>query len=166
MKSLILLRHAKSSWANPSLDDFDRPLNKRGQENAHLIGQSLAAKGECPDIILSSPAKRARKTAHLVALELDLPKTTICLLPDIYEADSKCLLEIVWVFKDIWQSVIMVGHNPGLTDLANNLGSYRLENMVTCGVVKLEFMVSFWKDIEPYSGVVPYYLYPKMISQF
>jgi phosphohistidine phosphatase len=74
MKGLILLRHAKSSWKEPTLDDFDRPLNKRGRENVPLMGQRLAAKGECPDVILSSPAKRARSTAHLVALELYLSK--------------------------------------------------------------------------------------------
>ncbi|MBW2520869.1 MAG: histidine phosphatase family protein [Deltaproteobacteria bacterium] len=165
MKHLILLRHAKSSWKDPSLDDFDRPLNKRGKENAPLMGQRLAAMGERPQIILASPAMRARKTAYLVAPALNCSDEMITFVPNIYEADVTTLLNIIQDLRDIWQTVILVGHNPGLTELANQLAPCGLANVVTCGAVKLEFKCSRWKEIKLNSGVMLYYEYPKKASQ-
>jgi phosphohistidine phosphatase len=160
MKHLTLLRHAKSSWKDPECDDFDRPLNKRGRQNAPLIGQRLAMLGEVPEIIISSPAKRARRTAELVAAALPYQASAIRYEPCIYEAGLGTLVELVSQLDDDWQKVMLVGHNPGLTDLANALAPCKLDNIVTCGVVKLAFRVDSWRDIQFHSGRLLFYDYP------
>ncbi|MDT8421913.1 MAG: histidine phosphatase family protein [Desulfuromonadales bacterium] len=163
MKYLTLLRHAKSSWKDPGCDDFDRPLNKRGRQNAPLIGRRLAMIGEVPEVILSSPAERARRTTELVAAELPCEASAILYEPRIYEAGLETLVELVSQLDDDWQNVMLVGHNPGLTDLANAFAPCKLENIVTCGVVKLVFRVDSWRDIQFNSGRLLFYDYPKKI---
>ena len=160
MKYLTLLRHAKSSWKDPACDDFDRPLNKRGRQDAPLIGQRLAILGEVPEIIISSPAKRARRTAELVAAAMPYQSSTILYEPRIYEAGLGTLFELVSQLDEDWQNVMLVGHNPGLTDLANALAPCKLDNIVTCGVVKLAFRVDSWRDIQFNSGRLLFYDYP------
>ncbi len=161
MKYLTLLRHAKSSWKEPTCDDFDRPLSGRGTRNAPLMGQRLAMLGEVPEVIISSPAKRARRTAELVASALPYEASAIRFEPGIYEAEIETLLDLVSQFDDAWQDVMLVGHNPGLTDLANVLAPCKLDNIVTCGVVKLAFSADSWRDIQSNSGRLLFYDYPK-----
>jgi len=116
MRTLYLLRHAKSSWDDPSLDDFDRPLSERGRKAAPLIGRYMAEHGWQPDLALVSPAVRARDTWQLVAPELPAPVQTR-FEPAIYMAEPEALLTLL---RDIAApgSVILVGHNPGLEQLA------------------------------------------------
>ena len=160
MKTLYLLRHAKSSWKDPTLADFDRPLNRRGKQNAPMMGQRLADRHECPEVMISSPAKRARKTGQLVAQELNYAVDAILFDPRIYEADPEMLLEVVRSLNDAWQEVMLIGHNPGFTELTNLLADYPLDNMVTCGLVKLELPISRWQETRPFSGTLLYYDYP------
>ena len=161
MKHLTLLRHAKSSWKDPDLDDFDRPLNKRGRQDAPFMGQRLAMHGEAPEVIISSPANRARRTTELVASALHYKKSTIKLEPRIYDASVETLIKLVNQFDDAWQRVMLVGHNPGLTDLAKALTHCDLDNIVTCGVVKIEFDAISWSNIQCNSGRLLFYDYPK-----
>jgi phosphohistidine phosphatase len=112
-------------------------------------------------MIIASPAKRSRKTAELVALELNYSVDAILYDPRVYEASPGTLLEVVHGLKDAWQDVLLVGHNPSFTELANHLAPCRLENIVTCGVVKLAFDVSSWQEVDHLSGSFCYYDYPK-----
>ncbi len=160
MKYLSLLRHAKSSWKDPACDDFDRPLNKRGRQDAPLIGQRLAMLGEVPEVIISSPAKRARSTAESVAAALPYQSSAIRYEPCIYEAGLGTLVELVSQLDDDWQNVMLVGHNPGLTDLANAFAPCKIGNIVTCGLVKLAFRVDSWRDIQFDCGRLLFYDYP------
>ncbi|MDF1581468.1 MAG: histidine phosphatase family protein [Desulfuromonadales bacterium] len=160
MKYLTLLRHAKSSWKDPGCDDFDRSLNKRGRQDAPLIGGRLAMLGEVPEVIISSPARRARNTADLVAAALPCQPLAIRYEPRIYEAVLGTLIEIVNQLDDDWQNVMLVGHNPGLTDLVNAFAPCKIDNIVTCGLVKLAFRVDSWRDIQFNGGRLLFYEYP------
>lgn len=161
MKYLTLLRHAKSSWKDPDCDDFDRPLNKRGRQDAPLIGGRLAMLGEVPEVIISSPARRARSTAESVAAALPCQAAAIRYEPRIYEAGLETLVGLISQFDNAWQDVMLVGHNPGLTDLAKALAPCTFDNIVTCGVVKLAFRIDAWRDIRLHSARLLFYDYPK-----
>lgn len=117
MKILCLLRHAKSSWDDPALDDFDRPLAKRGRKAAALIGALMAERGWLPDLALVSPARRARDTWRLVSAELPAPVETR-FEPAIYMAAPEDILALLRALPDAPRSVILVGHNPGLEQCA------------------------------------------------
>jgi len=164
MKKLILLRHAKSSWNDPSLTDYDRPLNQRGRENAPLMGRRLAGRQCFPQRIISSPARRAGKTARLIAEELDYDKHSIDYEPRIYEAEAMDLLDLVHSLDDALSEVMLVGHNPGMSDLANLLLTDEIVNLVTCGVVGLVFPVRSWREIDFHSGTIRFCDYPGMHS--
>ena len=125
MKTLVLVRHAKSSWSDPSLDDFDRPLNKRGERNAPEMGRRLGESGLQPDIFVSSPANRARSTAEIIAKELDYPADNIIYHGDLYHASPGDLLEAVRSLGDNIETAFLFGHNPGIT---SNCSS-RIRNM-------------------------------------
>lgn len=158
---LYIARHAKSSWKDPSLFDHERPLNKRGKKDAPMIGKILQAKGVMPDMIISSPAKRAKKTANILAKEINYPKENIKEEKDIYEASVSDLLGILEQLDDSLQKVMIVGHNPSFTALANYLSPKYFDNIPTTGVVAISFPCSSWKEIERNSGNVIFYEYPK-----
>lgn len=160
MKTLVLLRHAKSSWDDSSLDDFDRPLSGRGKRDAPVMGRRLAALGAPPDLIVTSPAKRARKTAAIVASLLDYDKKKIDREEAIYEAGVEALMEIVGGLGDEADRVMLVGHNPGLTDLANALMKERVENIPTCGALGLEFCVDSWRKVMRKGGRMIFFEVP------
>ncbi len=146
MKNLILIRHAKSSWDDPSLIDRERPLNKRGKRDAPCMGRMLKQRELPPDLILSSPAKRALKTAKLVAGEIGYPKKRIEVREEIYAQGVEALLKLLAGLDDARERVFMVGHNPELTDLANRLTGADIGNVPTCGVVSVEFNRNHWRD--------------------
>lgn len=161
MKRLILVRHAKSSWKDSALTDFDRTLSKRGKKDAPLLGERLAAMDQRPELLVSSPARRAKKTARLIAQELHLADDRLLFKPEIYEAEPETLLEVVRGLDDCWQLVLLVGHNPGLTELGNLLGGCGIANIPTCGVLCIDFDVVSWRNIGPGSGTLVYYDTPK-----
>ena len=135
MKRLYVIRHAKSSWNNPVLTDFERPLNKRGKQNAPFMGKRLKESEVQPDFFLASPAKRALKTAKTIAKEIDFPKKHIVTDESIYLAGVSTLLTVIRNIDDSCHQVILVGHNPGLTELAEYLTNQRFDNIPTCGIV-------------------------------
>jgi phosphohistidine phosphatase len=148
MKILTLVRHAKSSWKYADLDDLDRPLNRRGQRDAPLMGDVMAARGCRPDAVFTSPALRALRTAEVIAAAIGYPQQRIVLDGRLYHADSDDLLEVVKSMDAPIGWVVCVGHNPGLTDLANHLGRQRFDNVPTCGVVEMRFDSDRWVDVD------------------
>ena len=121
MKTIILVRHAKSSWKDTSLDDFDRPLNKRGKRNAPFMGEKLKNRQIVPDLILSSPAKRAKKTATIVAKTIGYPKKKIQYSDNMYHSSARYLLEMVRNQDDESETIMLFGHNPDFNDFADML---------------------------------------------
>lgn len=164
MKRLYLLRHAKSSWKHPDLSDFERPLNERGKRDAPVMGKRLKEMQIQPDLILSSPAKRAHKTAKIIAKEIDFPKKQIVTDESIYAAGVSTLLDLIRKIDDSFRQVILIGHNPGFTDLANYLTNAQLDNIPTCGIFCTDFDIQSWKDVAEGKGTFVFFDYPKKIN--
>ncbi|MEJ5352628.1 MAG: histidine phosphatase family protein [Melioribacteraceae bacterium] len=161
MKQLFLLRHAKSSWEDSSLSDIERPLNKRGKRDAPFMANLFKQKEISVDAIYSSHALRALKTAEIFSKELHIKKENIVIEEKIYEAGIKELCDIVNNIPETYSSVMIVGHNPGLTSFANFLGNKFIDNIPTCGIVGIEFRLKKWKEIERDTGEIFLFEYPK-----
>ncbi|BCX04662.1 MAG: phosphohistidine phosphatase SixA [Candidatus Roseilinea sp.] len=146
MKKLILVRHAKSSWDDPSLPDHDRPLNDRGRRDAPKMGERLAKRGVTPDLILSSSAVRALTTAQIIAEKIGYDRKAIVVDRRIYGAQVSSLLYLIQELDDQYAQVMLFGHNPELTELAHRF-SDEIEDMPTCAVVELTFDVKRWVDV-------------------
>lgn len=160
MKELFLIRHAKSSWTNGQLKDFDRPLNERGKAAAPEMGMRLASKGIIPDLIISSSANRATSTALLISNEFH-EKIKIIEESKLYHASTFLLLEIVNNIPDTFERIFIVGHNPGLTDFAEYLSNEQFGNLPTAAVVGIRFEFDFWSLISSSTGELIHYDYPK-----
>lgn len=145
---LYLARHAKSSWRAPTLSDRDRPLNKRGRADAPGMGKRLKAKSAYPDLIITSPANRAQSTAALIATELDFPVADIRVDENIYGAHPSALISLLQDLDNQFERVMLVGHNPEMTDLVNHLAGYCIDNLPTCAIVTLEFATDVWQHVE------------------
>ena len=161
MKYLFLTRHAKSSWSNSGLTDIDRPLNTRGKRAAPFMGRLIVDKGEKPELLISSPANRALSTAKIFGEAMGLVENDIIIDRTIYGADAKQLLELVQDQVDLYKSIMLFGHNPTFTLFVNLLTGSNIINVVTCGVVRIDFEFSSWTDIDFGSGRLAYYEYPK-----
>src|SRR5690606_3665424 len=130
MKTLLLIRHAKSSWNDPDQDDFDRPLNKRGKQNAPEMAGRLLHKGMVPELIVSSPAKRARTTAKIMAREWKYPKEAILLEEELYLCYASTFLKVITKIDDDFDVVAIFAHNAGIPDVANSLTQeLRIDNV-------------------------------------
>lgn len=162
MKKLFIIRHAKSSWKDYSLDDFDRPLNKRGFKNAPFMGDYLEARRITPDIILSSPALRAKTTAKIIANKIEYNKK-IVYEKSIYEADTRTLHNTLNALDNRYNIVFLIGHNPGLNLLVESYVGLN-ENIPTCGVVELEVQADSWKDISSENIKLLSFNYPKKLQ--
>ena len=161
MKCLTLIRHAKSSWHDRTLRDFDRPLNARGLRNAPDMARRLAAELRLPLRLISSPALRALSTARYFAAAFGMPEDAIVLEPEIYEASAGTLLALVNALPDTDAHVLLFGHNPGFSDLAHQLADCPFSDMPTCAAVTIAFDLPHWRDVVPGSGRVLHYRYPK-----
>jgi phosphohistidine phosphatase len=148
MKTLYLIRHAKSAWKEENVADFDRPLSLRGTADAHLMGGLLGRRGAQADLIISSPAIRAAATALILAAELGYPAASIRLENWIY-AESERWLEEIRALPDTAQSVLMVGHDPAISETAAALAGGALEPLPTAGVAVFECAGKNWKDFRP-----------------
>ncbi len=161
MKTLYLLRHAKSSWDFEDLSDHDRPLNKRGRHDAPLMGRELASHEISPDLIISSSAVRALTTASLVAKELEYDTENIVINEAIYGAGKEELLTIIRQTPDTIYSLLLVGHNPEITELANLLSPEHIANMSTAAVVGIRFSCESWSEITQENAALVLYDFPK-----
>lgn len=146
-KYLYLLRHAKSSWADITLPDWARLLNDRGKLDAPLMAKRMALQKIKPNLILSSPAVRAFETACKMANELNTSEESILIRHRIYEASTSDILNLLKETDDSINCLMLVGHNPALTELINRLGEKELRNLPTCAWVRFKCDCEHWIDI-------------------
>lgn len=161
MKQLILVRHAKSDWGDPSLSDFDRPLNGRGEQDAPVMAQRLLDKKVKIDTFISSPAKRARKTARIFAKTYKVKKEDMIFYDELYGAASTVFWDVIAKADNKADSIAVFSHNPGITDFANLLTSTRIDNIPTCGVFAVKADCKKWKDFEEAEKEFWFFDYPK-----
>lgn len=154
MKQIVLIRHAKSSQGDVSLDDIDRPLNNRGKREAVMLGQLLKKNNIFPQFVISSPAKRARKTAIRIVKELNFPKENIEINDKIYAGNIAEMTQIICSLDKKINQVFIIGHNPSLMDLGNYLAASSIEKLPTCGFMLIKFNCKFWEDISAGSGIL------------
>ncbi len=163
-KTLFLVRHAKSSWKDPSLSDLDRPLNKRGRQNAPDMGAWLAGLDSTPDLVLSSPANRALSTARHLVKSLDLDPEAIQVEQDLYFAGTDGMLRALEKVDDQFERVMMVGHNPVMTRLLNQLTGADVWNMPTCAIAVIGFDMESWGLVDSTDGSLLDYQTPKSLD--
>jgi len=163
MKALTIVRHAKSSWNEPGLSDRERPLNKRGERDAPVMGKRIADAGIRPSLILSSPANRAWTTAQVIAEQLAYPAEFLQREKDLYLASLNDLLDVVVAQDEGFNSLMIVGHNPGLTDFVNYLSPGLTNNLPTAGVVSVNIDQDHWKLYERPQTELVLHDYPKKI---
>jgi len=161
MKTLVLIRHAKSSWKFPELKDVERPLKKRGLKEAPLMGNVLKDLPITPDCILSSPAVRALTTAQLIAGEYGMDASKVMTLPGLYMEPASKLLEAIHTIGNEYNVVFFVGHNPGLHDLAVSLSGENIENLPTGGAFGLEFHCETWEEAGRENAKKIFFEFPK-----
>jgi phosphohistidine phosphatase len=161
MKKVFFIRHAKSSWDDFSLQDIDRPLNKRGLRDAPFMATMLTGKGVKPDAIISSPANRAYTTATYFASAASIDNQSIIKNIDIYEAMSITVKEIVNNLNNDWDTVLIFGHNPTFTSLANSYHEEYIPNVPTCGIVEVEADIDDWKKFNEETGKRKNFYFPK-----
>ncbi len=161
MKTLYLLRHAKSSWDDPDVDDFSRPLNERGEKDAPRMGKRLKERNIVLDLIYSSSALRALTTAKIVAGTMNYPEASIHADRSLYHADELQLWKYVRHFAEPSNNVMIVGHNPGLTLFANEAMDDSIDDIPTCGLLAIEFNVDEWKDVRKGAGKTGFFDFPK-----
>jgi phosphohistidine phosphatase len=165
MKTLFLLRHAKSSWSNPTLDDKFRPLNKRGMRDAPLMGSRLMDRDEALDHIITSPATRARRTAELFAEACDFPPDNIVEESDLYFTSTRSIEDLITRQDEQIQSLMLVFHNPDITCFANSIDTAnRIANVPSCGLIKLICDIESWRDWSVLNTRFDYFDYPKKVS--
>ena len=163
MKELYIIRHAKSSWSNPELNDFDRGLKKRGKEDIAFMAKWLKNRVKNPDIILSSPAKRAKKTLKAIKKEFRVNEKDILFDERIYEASLDDLLDVLTSIENSKNIVFLIGHNPSLNELSEFLSGIYIANIPTSGIVGIEFDIDRWRDILSKKGKMILFEYPKKL---
>lgn len=161
-KELFIIRHAKSDWSF-QVDDFDRPLNERGFEDAPRMARRLLASGRTPQLLVSSPAKRAITTAQIFAEILQYPSRQIQIVPEIYEASVHDLLPVVNHLDNQYERIALFGHNPGLSYFVDYLcgnGGSPL-NLPTCAIAVVQLGVDDWAEVSGGNGALENLYYPK-----
>ena len=161
MKKLFLVRHAKSSWKDNRLSDFERPLNKRGRRDAPFMGKLLAQQGVQPDLIISSPANRTSATAKFFCDEINYPFNDVILEPKLYLADSDRIIQILHSVDNKFNNIMLFAHNPGITELSNQINDHQIDNIPTCGIVSLRLSFNSWENLGPDSCEFIFFEYPK-----
>lgn len=164
MKTLYIMRHAKSSWKDPGLADHQRPLNKRGKRDVQVMGGRLKARAMRPDLIVCSDARRALDTAIPIAEMLGLDRSSIRRESDLYNASESRILKMVKGLDAGWPQVMIVGHNPGLNEFINRFLPSPIPHLPTAGIVALSFEIDAWQEIDPLRLVHGSFDFPKNVS--
>jgi phosphohistidine phosphatase len=165
MKRLSLVRHAKSDWSLPGQEDWDRALNKRGQQDAPEMARRMRARKLKPELILTSPAVRALATASIMARELKVPPEHIAQDERLYLADPAQMLEVIRELGGHVAHLMVFGHNPGITEFANKLSSgEHIDNLPTCGIFTACFDVADWSRLDWKSGIDVDFDYPRNLA--
>ena len=161
-KHLVLMRHAKSDWSVSGQKDFDRELNPRGNRDAPRMGGRLVQeKNFNPDCVVSSPAVRTTNTVRYVCEQLKYDEEKIVFEPDIFEGSVRSLLKIVNSFDNSLNTILLVGHNPGLSYLAEYLTKQEIGELPTAGVISMLFELDSWDQISEGTGSLEWFIYPK-----
>ncbi len=163
MKKLYLIRHAKSDWSNAGKNDFDRGLNKRGKRSISLMAKALKKKGIMPDLILSSAAKRAKKTAKGLAKALGY-EGEIIFDKTLYFTEPEEMLGKLRNTDERYTHIFLVGHNPEITEFSNRLTSEYIDNIPTLGIVGLTLKADTWKAVRTHQAKMDFFIFPKMFS--
>lgn len=164
MKTLFLVRHAKSSWENFRLSDSDRPLNEQGERDAPRMGKRLASRGVKPDVLISSPALRAHSTAIKIAAEIGYPEEDIQTKAKLYFEGISGMLDIIRSLNSAVNVAMLFGHNPTMTQAVNSLAQAAIGNVPTCGIAEIQFDVESWQDVDEVLGTMQLFDYPKRID--
>lgn len=162
MKTLLLMRHAKSAWDDSSLADLDRPLAPRGEHDAPRIGRALRKRGPLPDVIISSPAARAKATIEAVAKAAELA-VEVEFDEALYGATSAELMKLIRRLADSKGCALIVGHNPGFEDFVGRLTGLH-ERMPTAALACIGFDIDCWEDVEDGKGSLAWLLTPKQLD--
>ena len=160
-KTLLLIRHAKSDWGDPSLSDFERPLNGRGKSDAPVMAHRLLDKNIFIDVFISSPATRAKKTAGIFAKEYKRDKDEIIFRDELYGAPENVFYDVIITADNKFKSIAIFSHNPGLTDFANLLTDTRIDNIPTCGIFAIKADCDKWKNFKEADKKFWFFDYPK-----
>lgn len=161
MKTIVLVRHAKSSWDTPGLSDFDRPLNERGKKDAPEMAERLKEKGLKPDVFVSSPAKRAKRTARFFAAAFGQEKEDIVLQEDLYMATEEAFIKAIKGLEDGQDIAVLFAHNPGITEFANSLSNVRIDDMPTCSMFAVAADTGSWSSFMEEEKKFLFFDYPK-----
>lgn len=165
MKTLLLVRHAKSDWGNPGLEDFERPLNERGKRDAPAMAKRLLEKKITIDAMISSTAKRAAKTAKAFAEVYDLKKNRLFFDEELYMAGSAAFKAVIEKADDKFDTIALFSHNPGITGFANELTNARIDNIPTCGVFVIKINTDTWKKFSDSPKEFWFFDYPKSVTE-
>jgi len=160
MKKLFLVRHAKSSWDDSQLKDYDRPLKGRGVKDANIVSTWLSQNAECPNKLFSSPATRALHTAMIFSRNLNFPFSSISIDDQLYFTSSEGLFDFMRKIDDAHESIMIFSHNPTITDFVNQCTQQSIYNVPTSGVVCIKYDIKSWKDISN-EGHLLFFDYPK-----
>lgn len=163
MKQLLIIRHAKSSWANSNEDDFDRPLNDRGRKNAPDMADRLLKRSIQPDIIVSSAAKRTVETSLLMMKQLGLQQQQLVIKKELYLAAPETIMQTILSMDDAWQTAAIIAHNPGVTDFVNTLCEVKVDDMPTCAVYAIQIKTDRWKNFSKAERAFLFFDYPKLL---
>ena len=161
MKSILLVRHAKSSWEDFSLPDIDRPLNNRGKRDAPEMAERLIEKKLEVDAFISSPAKRARKTAEIFSKAFGNKKKDVDINEDLYEAGQADFEKVIASIPEEHNVVALFSHNPGITEYANTLTSTRIDNIPTSGIFAVQAETDSWENFASAQKQLLFFDYPK-----
>jgi len=165
MKTILLVRHAKSSWDDPGQSDFDRPLNARGQKDAAKMSERLLEKIPAIDLFYASPANRAKTTAEIFAAAFHLPKDQLIFERDLYLAPTGFFYPFIARSDNSATSIAIFAHNPGITDFANLLSTaVHTDNIPTCGIFAVKAAIDSWSAFEKASKELLFYDYPKLMA--
>lgn len=161
MKQLLLVRHAKSSWDDFSIKDFDRSLNERGKKDAPMMAKRLLKRDITIDAFISSPAKRARKTAEAFIKEYKGSKDHIILIDELYLASPSTFTEVITKTDDRFDTIAVFSHNEGITQFANNLTNTQTDNIPTSGIFAVKVKTKHWRDFADAKKEFWFFDYPK-----
>ncbi len=160
MKKLILVRHGKSSWKDYSLADHDRPLAKRGNRDAPIMAERLIKRGISPDLLFSSTALRAKRTAEITAEVMGYPQDRIEITRNLYHASSSSILREIQKLDSKHDTVLVFGHNPGFNDFIEDFG-YDIYNLPTSGQFCFQAEIDNWSELRPVVAKGEFFDYPK-----
>jgi len=165
MKTLYLIKHAKSDWSVPGESDMERALSKKGRKDINTMGSYLALRGVCPDIILSSCALRAQETANLLAQKIDFSGSKLY-FKELYLSSPETIKEFIMAQDDQMSKIFLVGHNPQVSELVYILSGEHISKIPPLGIVAIEFDIQEWGELADKQGQIDFFINPKQFKYY